>query len=414
MTKAIKVSLIFLGFSPALFINSLSGQDSGWKRATLELNDSSSLVIPMLVSKAGNISEISIFNGIEKITASEVSYSADSIRILFPVFDSEIKARIREGQLSGKWCNYSRKEKNEIPFKAIPDGEIIKRTEITPGLPVQKFEMVFGKEKKLEDRGLGLFTVDIENLKIYGTVLTESGDYRYLSGVLEKKSGGYNFSFGLFNGAQAYLFKGTMSDDLSMKGMFYSGKHWADPFTAEINPGFELRDPDSLASAKKGHAPILFSLENTSGKMISPGDEKFQGKALIIQILGSWCPNCLDETEFFSENYREIQQAGVEIIGVSFEKGSDRNRSMENLRRLDGRFNTPYDLCLAELPASTANAAKLFPMLNKVVAFPTTIYIDKHGNIRKVFTGFTGPATGEYYQRWKETTIQFIYRLGQD
>jgi hypothetical protein len=36
-------------------------------------------------------------------------------------------------------------------------------------------------------------------------------------------------------------------------------------------------------------------------------------------------------------------------------------------------------------------------MLNHVISFPTTIIIDKKGKVRNIHTGFSGPATGDYY-----------------
>jgi hypothetical protein len=40
-------------------------------------------------------------------------------------------------------------------------------------------------------------------------------------------------------------------------------------------------------------------------------------------------------------------------------------------------------------------------MLQSFVAFPTTIFIDRKGNVRKIHTGYSGPATGDHY-------IQFV------
>jgi len=50
-------------------------------------------------------------------------------------------------------------------------------------------------------------------------------------------------------------------------------------------------------------------------------------------------------------------------------------------------------------------------MLNKVVSYPTTIFIDKKGKVRKIHTGFNGPATGDKYIAFKEDFESFVEML---
>jgi hypothetical protein len=52
----------------------------------------------------------------------------------------------------------------------------------------------------------------------------------------------------------------------------------------------------------------------------------------------------------------------------------------------------------------------LYP-LEGVIAYPTTLFIDRHGKIRKVETGFSGPGTGEHYARYADETKRFIGEL---
>jgi hypothetical protein len=42
--------------------------------------------------------------------------------------------------------------------------------------------------------------------------------------------------------------------------------------------------------------------------------------------------------------------------------------------------------------------AKAPYQLSHFLAFPTTIFLDKKGNVRKIYTGFSGPGTGQYCQ----------------
>jgi len=45
----------------------------------------------------------------------------------------------------------------------------------------------------------------------------------------------------------------------------------------------------------------------------------------------------------------------------------------------------------------TKDAEKALPQLSHIMSFPTTIFIDKKGVVRKIRTGYSGPATGEAY-----------------
>ena len=50
-------------------------------------------------------------------------------------------------------------------------------------------------------------------------------------------------------------------------------------------------------------------------------------------------------------------------------------------------------------------------MLNHVLSYPTTIFIDKKGVVRKIHTGFNGPATGEKYTEFKTEFEGFVGEL---
>jgi hypothetical protein len=53
-------------------------------------------------------------------------------------------------------------------------------------------------------------------------------------------------------------------------------------------------------------------------------------------------------------------------------------------------------------------------MLNKIISFPTTIIIDKKGIVRQIHTGFSGPGTGEYYNKFVEEFTRFMEKLEKE
>ncbi len=84
--------------------------------------------------------------------------------------------------------------------------------------------------------------------------------------------------------------------------------------------------------------------------------------------------------------------------------------NIRSLKRLKDHFDVPYEILLAG-QASKTEAANKLPMLNHVLSFPTSIYIDRTGEVRRIHTGFAGPGTGEYYQEFVEETNKFVTQL---
>jgi hypothetical protein len=56
-------------------------------------------------------------------------------------------------------------------------------------------------------------------------------------------------------------------------------------------------------------------------------------------------------------------------------------------------------------------AAESLPFLNGVMAFPTTLYIDRTGKIRMIYTGFSGPGTGAAYEKLTDDTRRLLLQL---
>jgi thiol-disulfide isomerase/thioredoxin len=118
---------------------------------------------------------------------------------------------------------------------------------------------------------------------------------------------------------------------------------------------------------------------------------------VIVQIMGSWCPNCMDETAYLVNYYKKYQPKGVEIVGLAYERTTDFARSQRALKQLTDRFKIPYPVLITGYTPARGEATKSLPMMEKVLGFPTTIIIDKKGDVRKIHTGFSGPGTGEHY-----------------
>ena len=71
-----------------------------------------------------------------------------------------------------------------------------------------------------------------------------------------------------------------------------------------------------------------------------------------------------------------------------------------------------YQILLAQIGTNDkGKAQEKMPMLNKVASYPTTIYLDRTGKVRKIHTGFNGAATGEKYISFQKEFNAFVGKL---
>jgi alkyl hydroperoxide reductase subunit AhpC len=105
----------------------------------------------------------------------------------------------------------------------------------------------------------------------------------------------------------------------------------------------------------------------------------------------------MDETAYMVNYYKKYRLKGVEVIGLAYERTTDFAKSQRTLSQLKNRFDIQYPILITGYTSNKVETAKSLPMLTKVVGFPTTIIIDKNGDVRKIHTGFSGPGTGEHY-----------------
>jgi len=124
---------------------------------------------------------------------------------------------------------------------------------------------------------------------------------------------------------------------------------------------------------------------------------------VIVTLAGSWCPNCHDEAAFLRPLYREYRERGLEVVALMFEHFGDFAQAAAATRRFRDKFGIEYTTLIAGT-SDTDEASKALPQLTGVFAYPTTIFIDRSGQVRKIHAGFSGPATGQHYE---EQTQEF-------
>ena len=382
--------------------NSVNELELGNYRVSLDIADGVALPFMMEVISA---EKLKIYNAEEEILVDEVTYTNDSVIIKTPVFQGYMIAKINDDKsLSGTFV----KEDLDrfVPFTAIQEDTRFKDVQTAQMDVTGNWETVFSPNSE-SDRYIAKGVFKQEGNNVIGTFETTTGDYRYLEGVVS----GNELKLSTFDGAHAFLFTATVTDS-TMKGQFYSGNHWQEPFVSKRNENYELPDASSLTYLKDGYEKVAFSFPDTAGNMVSLEDDRFKDKVVLVQIMGTWCPNCLDESKYFANFYNKNRGEDLEIIALAFEYVKTEEKAFANIKRLKERLGINYPILLAQYGTSSkTKAQEKLPMLNQVLSYPTTIFIDKKRTVRKIHTGFSGPATGEKYEKFTKEFEIFLTSL---
>jgi thiol-disulfide isomerase/thioredoxin len=336
-----------------------------------------------------------IHNADERIEVRDIRYgrdpatAKDTVVIDFPVYDTRIKAIYEDGVMEGDWIvNY--RENYKIPFKAF-HGESQRYLTISNDAPSDfsgQWQCTFEEGSEDEYAATGIFEQKDE--KVTGTFLTETGDYRYLEGRVNGKK----LYMSAFDGAHAFLFLAKMAEDGSISGTFRSGSHYTSGWSAVKSKDSQLKAADSLTLMKRNE-PLKMSFTDLNGRVVDIADEAYDGKIKIIQIMGTWCPNCMDETLFLKEYLKENEAEDIALFSVGFERYKDSMKNIEALRRFKTKMDLKHDILYGGYYDKKA-ASERFPQLNKIISYPTLIITDKQNRVVNIHTGFSGPATPEY------------------
>jgi peroxiredoxin len=334
---------------------------------------------------------LSVMNGAERIKVTDIKYKGDSVFIRMPLFDSEFRVKRVGGNLIGKWTKNLGTKYVTMAFTATPNTPWRFKTPQKPAANITgRYSVPFGKAPK-QDMTVGEFKQ--VGSKLTGTFLSTTGDYRYLEGVVT----GNDVYLSCFDGGHDYLFTAKIAGNRLVNGKFYANLSSVDDWSGVKTPNAKLPDAYSLTSLKPGYKKLAFTFKDINGKKVSLSDSRYKNKVVIVQILGSWCPNCMDETAYMISYYKKFHKQGVEVIGLAYERTTDIAKSQRTVKQLINRFNIPYPVLLTGYTPTKGDPAKSLPMMKDVLGFPTTIIIDKKGDVRKIHTGFSGPGTGEHY-----------------
>jgi thiol-disulfide isomerase/thioredoxin len=406
MKKITWLFCLLTGLAP--FASANSPVPTGWWRASLQRNDGNTIDFNVAIQYKKGKAVWFIRNASEKIEVTAIEQKQDSILVQMPLFESEFRLQVvNNNTLRGVWIKGTSTATQVMPVvfsynqpQRYPQAKNTKRT--VSG----RWSAVFvDKAKPMQ----AVIEFKQSGTALTGTVLTPTGDYRYLEGAVHNDT----LHLSTFDGSHAYYFRGTIhNDSVITNGLFFSGATNMESWTAQRNEQASL--PDTLAAVylKPGEERLHFRFPDLDSNLVSITDERFKNKVVIIQIMGSWCPNCMDETAFLSDYYKNNKQRGIEMIALAYEYSTDFSRSQKSLRKFQQHFNITYPMLITGVRVGdTLRTEKTLPEITRIKMFPTTLFIGRDGKLKKTHTGFMGPGTGIHYEAFKKEFYNTVDEL---
>ena len=133
------------------------------------------------------------------------------------------------------------------------------------------------------------------------------------------------------------------------------------------------------AASVSGPAPN-FTLKTMEGKNLKLSE--LRGNVVLLNFWASWCGPCREEMPLLNAIHNKYEPLGFTILGVNVEEQSDAAKDFIAQRPVD--FPILLD--------SSNKVSKLYD----VIAMPTTVVIDRDGNMRFLHQGYQSGDEAEY------------------
>lgn len=403
--------LFFIGLLTFVFSEAQVNKQlyNNW-RVLLERKDGKQVVFFLERKQEQGKIVLYVINAAERIQIKDVKTVGDSMFFIMPAFESSFRVKLyANGDMSGTYIKGTAGNTQYWPLYATAN----KKDRFSAGSGDAKnnisgrWDVTITRANGTMRKAVALF--EQKGNRLTGSFLTPSADYRYLDGIVT----GDSLMLSAFDGDNVHLFEAKIGNANTISGgVFYNGYTAKETWTAEKNDAVALPTINEPTHLREGASKLNFTFNDLQGKPVSINDKKYKDKVVIIQIMGSWCANCLDETKFLSDYYKRNRSKGIEIIALAYELTTDLARSKISLAKFQKLFDVQYPMLITGVTASDEKKTeKTLPELTAIKSFPTTIFIDKKGNVREIHTNFYGPGSGEYYIASKNKFYETADRL---
>jgi thiol-disulfide isomerase/thioredoxin len=366
----------------------------GAYRATLQLPGGEA-PFGLDVARENDAYVLYLVNGAERTRVSNVQTQEGELKAVFPGYENSLAAKTTRSGLEGTVTLIKAGGKEQvIPFRAtLGETHRFYKDAVSDNADVAgRWEMTLQDEEGKETRAVAV--LEQSHDRVTGTVMTPTGDHRYLDGQVR----GEELQLSTFAGGLAYLYRLKVDETGQLVGDYWQGLASHERVRAQRNSAATLEGAGPRTTLTGETNRLDFTFRDVDGNPVSLSDERFRGKVVLVTLGGTWCPNCHDETMFLAPFYEEYREKGFEIIALMFERHAQFEKAAKAVRGYRNDLGIEY----TTLIAGTADdeAGKALPTLSGIYGYPTTILIDKRGEVRDIHTGFSGPATGDAYREF--------------
>ncbi len=345
----------------------------------------------------GAATKASFFNGDRRITSTGSQIDNGVLVLSFDQYASRLQVTYRDGQLVGEY----QRPRGPYPFRAT--RAVAARPAAGEVPRIDGTWIVTARSSKGESAWR--FIARQTGADVSASILRVDGDTGTLTGSYRDG----RFVLSHFSGARPLLLEATPHDDGSLS-LSLNGQPPLAAARENAPRAKELgvpTDPAHHTRMKDPDEPFRFSFPDLQGRLVSNTDARFRGKVVLLNISGSWCPNCHDEAPFLAALYRKYRAKGLEVVTLSFEEAAQL-ANPTRLRAFNEQYGITYTVLLAGEPEQLNEKV---PQADNLNAFPTTFFIGRNGRVRAVHAGFPSPGSGVYYTKAEREITQQVEQL---
>ena len=344
----------------------------------------------MKLAQKGANAEGTLYDGPIEYKSNSGKFENGKLHLHWNITNADLDATVDGGGIKGKYV--TRRSNTKLLVKEITARKA------APVMENAKPFSVAGrwtlKPGDNDPKNIWNITIQQHGSDVAGAIERLDGDSGVLSGTIT----GNKLVMSHFSGIRPSVLTGELMPDGTLKLIFNEKQDMVGLRSEEARAkGVAPIDPAHFTKVKNPDEPFPFSFPDVSGKTVANTDARFRGKVVLVNITGSWCPNCNDDAPFLDSLYKKYKAEGLEIVGLSFESG-DVDYDRDRVKQFIERNHVSYPVLIA---GTVDNIATQLPFVENFAGYPTTFFLDREGKVKLIHDGFSGPGTGAEYVRLK-------------
>jgi thiol-disulfide isomerase/thioredoxin len=354
----------------------------------------------MKLSQKGTTAQGTLYDGRIEYKSDAGNYERGKLHLHWNITNADLDVTFDGKELKGKYVTRRSHTKlltkEVVAMRAAPTMENAKAASVAGRWTI--------KSNDNDPKKVWSITIQQRGTDIAGAIERLDGDSGTLSGTITDRK----LVMSHFSGIRPAVLTGEVMPDGVMKLLFNETQEMTGlRADTAIASGVKPIDPTQYTKVKNPNEPFAFSFRDVEGKLVSNTDAQYKGKVVLVNITGSWCPNCNDDAPVLDALYKKYKTQGLEIVGLSFESG-DIDYDRDRVKAFVARNKVTYPILIA---GTVDNIATQLPFVENFAGYPTTFFLDRSGKVKLIHDGFSGPGTGVEYERLKAEIDSEVRKL---